>query len=161
MSENTAISGYQYTSSDESHAHAYLFPSIERLIETCNLHEKRVFDLGCGNGSVAEWLSTKGFKVTGVDPSQTGIEVARKSYPQHDLHVGSCYDPLAERFGRYPCVISLEVVEHVYAPRDYARCVHSLLENNGFAIISTPYHGYLKNVSLAITNKMDSHFTAL
>lgn len=28
-------------------------------------------------------------------------------------------------------------------------------------IISTPYHGYLKNLALAITGKMDMHFTAL
>ena len=29
------------------------------------------------------------------------------------------------------------------------------------AIISTPYHGYWKNLALAITGKMDAHFTAL
>jgi len=31
----------------------------------------------------------------------------------------------------------------------------------GEMIISTPYHGYLKNLALAITGKMDSHFTVL
>ena len=29
------------------------------------------------------------------------------------------------------------------------------------AIISTPYHGYLKNLALAVTGKLDAHFTAL
>jgi 2-polyprenyl-6-hydroxyphenyl methylase/3-demethylubiquinone-9 3-methyltransferase len=28
-------------------------------------------------------------------------------------------------------------------------------------MISTPYHGYWKNLALAITGKMDRHFTAL
>lgn len=31
----------------------------------------------------------------------------------------------------------------------------------GIAIISTPYHGYWKNLALALTGKMDAHFTAL
>jgi len=31
----------------------------------------------------------------------------------------------------------------------------------GGAIVSTPYHGYLKNLALAVTGKMDAHFTAL
>jgi predicted HicB family RNase H-like nuclease len=30
-----------------------------------------------------------------------------------------------------------------------------------FTVISTPYHGYWKNLMLALTGKMDAHFTAL
>ena len=58
-------------------------------------------------------------------------------------------------------VISLEVVEHVYFPRKFAKTVYDLLEPEGIAIISTPYHGYWKNVALALSGKMDAHFTAL
>lgn len=58
-------------------------------------------------------------------------------------------------------VVSLEVVEHVYAPRNYARTLFDLLEPGGTAIVSTPYHGYLKNLALALSGKMDAHFTAL
>ena len=31
----------------------------------------------------------------------------------------------------------------------------------GVAIISTPYHGYLKNLALAVSGRLDRHFTAL
>ena len=31
----------------------------------------------------------------------------------------------------------------------------------GGVIVSTPYHGYLKNLAMAVTGKMDAHFTAL
>ena len=48
-----------------------------------------------------------------------------------------------------------------YAPRQYAQTVYDLLEAGGTAIISTPYHGYWKNLALALTGKMDAHFTAL
>ncbi len=58
-------------------------------------------------------------------------------------------------------VVSLEVVEHVYSPRDYAKTLFELVAPGGQAIVSTPYHGYWKNVALALSGKMDSHYTAL
>jgi 2-polyprenyl-6-hydroxyphenyl methylase/3-demethylubiquinone-9 3-methyltransferase len=121
----------------------------------------RIFDLGCGNGSVASVLATDGWDVTGVDPSLEGIAEANKAFPNLRLFLGSAYDDLAKTYGRFPVVISLEVVEHVYAPRDYARTLFDLVEPGGVAIVSTPYHGYLKNLALAVTGKMDMHFTAL
>jgi len=121
----------------------------------------RLFDLGCGNGSVGALLSRDGWSVTGVDPSSEGIAEARKAYPHLRFEQGSAYDDLAAKYGQFPVVTSLEVVEHVYAPKDYARTLFELVEPGGTAIVSTPYHGYLKNLTLAITGKMDQHFTAL
>ncbi|MFN7731654.1 MAG: class I SAM-dependent methyltransferase [Pirellula sp.] len=165
MKDASGISGYGYTDAFAGHAHSYLLPAIESELKRCFRNkpstERRIFDLGCGNGSVAAHLSQFGYKVVGVDPSSTGISQANTSFPELDLTVGSAYDPLSERFGSFPVVLSLEVVEHVYAPRDYARTVAQLTEPGGTALISTPYHSYLKNLSLAISGKMDDHFTAL
>jgi 2-polyprenyl-3-methyl-5-hydroxy-6-metoxy-1,4-benzoquinol methylase len=155
------ISGYGYSQSEFGCAHDYLLPAIDRALKRYQITPARAFDLGCGNGSVANWLQQKGFTVSGVDPSETGIAAANKAFAHLDLRVGSAYDPLQDTFGKFPLLLSLEVVEHVYAPRDYAQCVYNLLEPNGFAVISTPYHGYLKNLALAITGKMDQHYTAL
>ena len=121
----------------------------------------RVFELGCGNGSVANVLAQQGWEVTGVDPSSEGIAQANAQWPQLKLFEGSAYDDLAARFGRFLVVTSLEVVEHVYFPRHYASTLFSILEPNGRAIVSTPYHGYWKNLALAVTGKKGSHFTAL
>ncbi len=63
--------------------------------------------------------------------------------------------------GQFPVVISLEVVEHVYYPRKFAETLFGLVESGGVAIVSTPYHGYFKNLALAVSGKMDDHFTAL
>lgn len=123
--------------------------------------DQRLFDLGCGNGSVAAYLAGQGWGVTGVDPSSEGIAQANTAFPHLRLEMGSAYDDLAAIYGRFPVVLSLEVVEHVYAPRHFARTVFDLLEPDGMAIISTPYHGYLKNLALALTGRMDRHFTAL
>ena len=68
---------------------------------------------------------------------------------------------LAEAGGPFDAILSTEVVEHLYTPRIYARLCFEMLKPGGVAIVSTPYHGYLKNLSLALTGKMDRHFTAL
>ncbi|ACF42877.1 methyltransferase domain-containing protein [Pelodictyon phaeoclathratiforme] len=77
------------------------------------------------------------------------------------LFPGSAYDNLYECYGAFPVVTSFEVVEHVYFPREYAATLFSLCEHGGTVILSTPYHGYWKNLALAFTGKMDAHFTAL
>jgi 2-polyprenyl-3-methyl-5-hydroxy-6-metoxy-1,4-benzoquinol methylase len=159
--QHETLREYSYSDADLSCAHAYLLPRLKRLLAALNPPRKLLFDLGCGNGAVAHALSLAGWEVVGVDPSEAGVRQARNAYPNLRFETGSCYDPLRERFGTFPVVLSLEVIEHVYAPRAFARCVFDLLEPEGVALISTPYHGYLKNLALALTGRMDAHFTAL
>lgn len=156
-------SSYAYNKSGLNISHGYLLPTIKRLL-TQKFESPagiRVFDLGCGNGCITHALSSEGYHVTGVDPSSEGIAMARQNYPSLDLHQGSGYDDLAALFGQYDAVISLEVIEHLYDPRQFVKMVKKLLKPSGIAIISTPYHGYWKNLALALTGKMDKHFTAL
>ncbi|HKK16068.1 MAG TPA: methyltransferase domain-containing protein, partial [Gammaproteobacteria bacterium] len=42
-----------------------------------------------------------------------------------------------------------------------ALTIYELLEPGGVAIISTPYHGYFKNLAISIFNKWDKHFSSL
>lgn len=155
------VSGYTYTDSKLNASHDYLLPMVKALLVKEAPSPRRIFELGCGNGSVANALSQLGFEITGVDASVEGIAQAHRSYPGLNLHLGSVYDDLSNQYGPFPAVLSLEVVEHLYFPRKFARTVYDLLEPRGTAIISTPYHGYWKNVALAVSGKMDSHFTAL
>jgi len=160
-SQPSTDTGYDYFDTAPAHTNAYLWPIVEQVLADQIQPGGRVFDLGCGNGALASRLAEKGYSVAGVDPSTSGIAHANRQWPQLELRVGSAYDDLQIQFGTFPAVVSLEVVEHVYAPRDYARCVASLLQPRGLAIISTPYHGYWKNLALALTGKLDGHFTAL
>jgi 2-polyprenyl-3-methyl-5-hydroxy-6-metoxy-1,4-benzoquinol methylase len=161
--KDTVITGYRYSNSRLNESHDILLPTIGQILGSLQLtgERRRLFELGCGNGSVANVLTNWGWNVTGVDPSLEGIAQAGRSYPNLKLSAGSAYEELESRYGQFPVVVSLEVVEHLYAPRDYASRVFRLLERGGIAIISTPYHGYLKNLALSLTGRMDAHFTAL
>lgn len=143
--------------------HGYLWPPVIRLLEenTKGHTKKRVFEIGCGNGAFANHLTKLGYNVTGVDPSESGIANANKTFPQLSLELGSADDNLVDRYGMFPIVLSLEVVEHCYFPSNFARTLYEMLEKGGVGIISTPYHGYLKNLVLALTGRMDQHFDSL
>jgi 2-polyprenyl-3-methyl-5-hydroxy-6-metoxy-1,4-benzoquinol methylase len=155
---------FQYNNHKLGCAHVFLLPTVINILRKISVGKKnfKIFDLGCGNGSVANRLYTKeSFSVTGVDPSAEGIKLANKFYPQLKLNLGSGYDNLQKKYGKYSAVICLEVIEHVYSPRILTKTILNLLQPGGTAIISTPYHGYLKNFLLSLSGKMDAHFTAL
>jgi 2-polyprenyl-3-methyl-5-hydroxy-6-metoxy-1,4-benzoquinol methylase len=163
MPQSSLTSGYSYHDALPGHTYVYLWPAVFGILDSLfgERRERRVFDLGCGNGAFAAALAAREYDVVGVDPSEEGVREANRAYARLKVNVGSAYDDLRARYGQFPAVVSLEVVEHVYAPRTYAACLFDLVEKGGVAIVSTPYHGYLKNLALAITGRMDAHFTAL
>ncbi len=158
---NEDISGYVWGSAALTNAHSFLLPVLLREVAVLRGCGGRLFELGCGNGSVANVLAQQGWDVTGVDPSTQGIAQANAQYPHLNLFEGSAYDNLVGRFGQFPLVTSLEVVEHVYFPRQYAATLFALVAPGGTAIVSTPYHGYWKNLAMALSGKLDAHFTVL
>jgi 2-polyprenyl-3-methyl-5-hydroxy-6-metoxy-1,4-benzoquinol methylase len=124
---------------------------------------ERICDLGCGNGYLAGRLASMGYEVTGVDASQSGIEIARRSYSAPRFIFSPLERSLREHLGsdRFDLVISSDVVEHLYRPADLLEAASVLLKPKGQILIGTPYHGYLKNVVLSVTGRMDKHLAAL
>lgn len=137
----------------------YLWAGIAPLI--AKLKPRRIFDLGCGNGVNARRLAALGYAVTAVDPSVSGIEQAQRVPSAAEFAVASAYDDLAARFGCFDLVVSLEVVEHVYSPKAFIERVRDLLQPGGTVILSTPYHGYLKNLAIALSGRFDAHVNPL
>jgi 2-polyprenyl-3-methyl-5-hydroxy-6-metoxy-1,4-benzoquinol methylase len=149
---------YGYADAENANAHRYLLPTVDEALRS--FAPATVFDLGCGNGSVARHLSSR-YRVVGIDASESGIAEAKRAYPDLTLELGSVYDELAARYGTFDAVVSLEVVEHLLDPRLFARRMYELVRPGGAVIVSTPYHGYVKNLVMAVAGKLDDHFTAL
>lgn len=156
------VSEYEWKTAAPSHSAAYLLPILLRRLQGTS-KGSLLIDAGCGNGSTLRWLEPYGYRLYGLEISESGLERARSAQPhvafeQTDLTTDLSASPL---WGRADVVVSLEVVEHVFLPRAYAKNLYGLLRPGGRAIVSTPYHGYFKNLALAATGKLDGHFTAL
>jgi 2-polyprenyl-3-methyl-5-hydroxy-6-metoxy-1,4-benzoquinol methylase len=151
---------YSWSSSDFSHAHAYLLSSLVRLIPNKN---EPILDVGCGNGAIANYLIENGYNVYGIDASKTGITIANQKNPGRFFIQDLSKDDLPTSLHsiKFKTIISTEVVEHLYNPAKYVDFCREILlrSNGGFLIISTPYHGYLKNLLLSVFNAWDKHFT--
>jgi len=99
----------------------------------------------------------------GVDPTASGVEISRARCPGTPFFQVSA-DPLqlaSLGISGFDVVVSTEVVEHCFAPRLWAAAAFRSLRAGGVLICSTPYHGYLKNLALALSGKLDAHFGPL
>lgn len=93
---------FEYRDAATTWAQNYLWPVVKAEIESLGLADRRAFDLGCGNGSLARMLQAQSFRVSGVDPSNSGIAMARAALPEFRFEVGSSEDDLKARFGTFP-----------------------------------------------------------
>ena len=122
-----------------------------------------ICDLGCGNGYLANQLGSHGYDIVGIDASASGIEQAHRNVPNVRFIRSLIDKDVRETTDLEPfdLVVSSDVVEHLYMPSDLFAAAGMLLKANGRLVITTPYHGYLKNLALAISGRMDRHFSAL
>lgn len=120
----------------------------------------RLCDLGCGNGGMTGRLFDAGFRnITGIDSSPSAIEFAKMKVPSGSFLVADLtFEPPPEMSRAFDIVVCTEVVEHLYLPKQLPRLAAKLLKPGGCLVVSTPYHGYFKNLAIALLNKSDWHF---
>jgi 2-polyprenyl-3-methyl-5-hydroxy-6-metoxy-1,4-benzoquinol methylase len=166
--KNSQMYEYAYFNSQPIHHHAYLISPLLELLEqarsSLKIDRVRVLDLGCGNGSLTQEIARHGYEIIGVEESLSGIEAARQqnSLASCQFLQGSIYNLPYDRLGEpFDVVIAAEAIEHLLYPRELIRSARKCLKPSGRLIVTTPYHGYWKNLALAISGKMDVHFTAL
>jgi len=155
---NASYRDFEFSSADPLHTHAYLMPPVLALAGAFP-PGTRMLDIGCGNGAFCGEFLRLGAKVVGVDLSEQGIAWARRTFPAGRFEVLAADRDVLQRLNEAPfdIVVSTELVEHLYAPRDWAAGCFAALKPGGSLICSTPYHGYLKNLALSLAGKWDTH----
>ena len=159
----SAVTPFEFTErSTRGTATWYLRPAAEPLFPPLG-PGVRVLDVGCGNGEWCGWFAERGCTVVGVDPSESGVAIAREAVPEGRFEATLATPSLLEELGENPfdLVVSYEVVEHVYSGHDWAEACRAALKPGGTLVCSTPYHGYLKNLALALAGKWDHHHQPL
>jgi 2-polyprenyl-6-hydroxyphenyl methylase/3-demethylubiquinone-9 3-methyltransferase len=106
-----------------------------------NLNGKRVIDVGCGGGILAESMAEQGANVTGIDLSDKALRVAKL----HLLETGRQVEYLAiaaehiaeERAETYDIVTCMEMLEHVPDPASVVDACARMCKPGGWLFFST------------------------
>lgn len=114
---------------------------LEWIDQQAHLTGKKVVDVGCGGGILAEAMAGKGADVLGIDLAGKSLKVAQL----HALESGakvqyreiSAEALAAEQAGQFDVVTCMEMLEHVPDPASVVRACASLVKPGGWVFFST------------------------
>lgn len=136
-------------------------PRAARLwgfVDSLPARPRSFLDIGCGRGQLVGEALRRGMDATGTDISETALEQARAAHPGGTFTAFPVEErPWPVEAGSFDLVVSFEVIEHLFWPRDLVAGCFEALAPGGHLAISTPYHGRLKNLALALV-AFDRHF---
>ena len=102
---------------------------------------KKVLDVGCGGGILAEAMAGAGAQVTGIDLSEKALKVARlhlyESGHSVDYRLVSAEDFAARHTGEFDVVTCMEMLEHVPDPASVVTACAKLVKPGGWVFFST------------------------
>lgn len=106
-----------------------------------SLAGKKVLDVGCGGGILAEAMAGAGATVSGIDLSDKALKVARlhlyESGKQVDYQLVSAEDHAEQHAGEFDVVTCMEMLEHVPDPASVVAACARLVKPGGWVFFST------------------------
>ncbi|MBT9523942.1 MAG: class I SAM-dependent methyltransferase [Rhizobacter sp.] len=140
------------------HAHVTR-PIVQQLVKA---EAHTVLDLGCGSGWFSAALDRCGFAVTGVDHSEASLHLAQRHYPHLGFHRVDVMQPLGAGFAqRFDAVVAVDVIDHIPLPRKLIEAALAALKPGGLLVVTSNFHGYSKNLALALAGRFDSRWDPL
>lgn len=107
------------------------------LLEAEQIKPCKAIELGCGIGKYVIYLAEQGFEASGVDFSETAIEIALKAAKEKDLNCNfysaDVLGDLLEIIDTYDFVYDWELLHHIFpdSRKRYLTNVSRILNSNG------------------------------
>lgn len=104
---------------------------------------KKIVDIGCGGGILAESMAQRGAKVLGVDLGEENLKAAALHANQSGLENTLSYEHIAvealakREAGQFDIVTCMEMLEHVPNPEAIVKACFELLAPGGVCVLST------------------------
>jgi len=102
---------------------------------------KKILDVGCGGGILAESMAREGADVTGLDMGAEPLQVARLHSLETGIKVTYVQETVEqhanEHAGLYDIVTCMEMLEHVPDPRSVVLACAKLVKPGGHVFFST------------------------
>jgi 2-polyprenyl-6-hydroxyphenyl methylase/3-demethylubiquinone-9 3-methyltransferase len=114
------------------------FGRDERALQS--LDGLTVLDVGCGAGLLCEPLARLGASVTGLDPAETNIAVARAHADRSGVQIDYRDEPVEAVIGRgerFDIVLAMEVVEHVPDVSAFVGACCAAVKPGGLLVMAT------------------------
>ncbi|OXR49652.1 bifunctional 3-demethylubiquinol 3-O-methyltransferase/2-polyprenyl-6-hydroxyphenol methylase [Pusillimonas sp. T2] len=106
-----------------------------------SLSGKKIVDVGCGGGILAESMAVAGAQVTGIDLADKSLTVARlhslESGVKVDYQSISAEDFAAQHTGQFDVVTCMEMLEHVPDPASIVQACSQMVKPGGWVFFST------------------------
>jgi len=115
---------------------------LEWIIGLAPLVGKKVLDVGCGGGILADSMARKGADVTGIDLSTKALRIAQlhaieTQTPSVQYREISAEALASEQPSQFDVVTCMEMLEHVPDPQSIINACFTLLKPNGVLVLST------------------------
>ena len=102
---------------------------------------KKVLDVGCGGGILAESMAVRGADVTGIDLAEKPLKVAKlhllETGHKVDYRLIAAEDLAAQQPEQFDVVTCMEMLEHVPDPASIVRACAQLVKPGGYLFFST------------------------
>ncbi len=114
---------------------------LQWIDDAVSLNGKRVLDVGCGGGILAESMAHRGAGVLGIDLADKPLKVATLHARQSNASVVyraiSAEELAVEQAGSFDVVTCMEMLEHVPEPRLVIEACARLVKPGGWVFFST------------------------
>lgn len=117
------------------HAAVGLHEAVADLIKQHCLQGSQILELGAGSGAMAQRLYDMGYSVHAVDLDASTWACPHIPVQELDLNKENWPLSISREF---PCVLAMEVVEHLENPKGFFRNLAGVTAFEGICIVTTP-----------------------